>query len=65
MAVTCRLSCVRRAWLWGRDEFAGREYSHRKQWVMDRLAQLSEVLAIEICAYAAISSGLLICRFSS
>jgi hypothetical protein len=22
--------CVRRAWLWGFDEYAGKDYSHRK-----------------------------------
>ena len=33
--------CVRRAWLWGFDEYAGRDYSHRKDWVIERLAQLS------------------------
>ena len=27
--------CVRRAWLWGHDEYAGRDYSDRKQWVIE------------------------------
>jgi len=44
--------CVRRAWLWGVDEYAGKDYSHRKDWVIERLAQLSEVFAIDVCAYA-------------
>lgn len=48
--------CVRRAWLWGFDEYAGRDYSHRKQWVLDRVEYLSSVFAIDICAYAVMSN---------
>jgi REP element-mobilizing transposase RayT len=44
--------CVRRAWLWGVDEYAGKDYSHRKAWVLERLAQLTSIFAIDICAYA-------------
>ena len=44
--------CVRRAWLWGFDEYAGRDYSHRKEWVLERLAQLTSIFTIEVCAYA-------------
>jgi REP element-mobilizing transposase RayT len=48
--------CVRRAWLWGFDEYAGRDYSHRKEWVLERLRELATVFAIDICAYAVMSN---------
>jgi REP element-mobilizing transposase RayT len=48
--------CVRRAWLWGYDAYAGKDYSHRKQWVMKRLHFLSKVFAIDLCAYAIMSN---------
>ena len=48
--------CVRRAWLWGVDEYAGKDYSHRKTWVLERLQLLSSVFAIDICAYAVMSN---------
>ena len=35
--------CVRRAWLWGFDEYAGRDYSHRKEWVLERLTKLATI----------------------
>jgi REP element-mobilizing transposase RayT len=48
--------CVRRAWLWGFDEYSGKDYSHRKQWVLDRLALLSKIFALDVCAYAIMSN---------
>jgi REP element-mobilizing transposase RayT len=44
--------CVRRAWLWGFDEYARRDYSHRKPWVLERLVQLTSIFTIEVCAFA-------------
>jgi REP element-mobilizing transposase RayT len=48
--------CVRRAWLWGFDQYAGKDYSHRKAWVLERLEHLRRMFAIDICAYAIMSN---------
>ena len=48
--------CVRRAWLWGYDKYAGRDFSHRKAWVLERLMLLTAMFAIDVCAYAILSN---------
>lgn len=48
--------CVRRAWLWGYDAYAGKDYSHRKAWVLDRLRYLADIFSIDLCAYAIMSN---------
>ena len=40
--------CVRRAWLWGFDEYVGKDYSHRKHWVVERLSLLTSIFTIDI-----------------
>jgi len=48
----CTSRCVRRSWLCGVDPYNGKDYSHRKQWVRDRLEELAGIYAIEVYAYA-------------
>ncbi|MCP4979029.1 MAG: hypothetical protein GY935_00875 [Gammaproteobacteria bacterium] len=44
--------CVRRACLCEADHYSGRNYEHRRQWVVDRIRLLSSLFAIDVCAYA-------------
>ncbi|KGD63323.1 hypothetical protein Y5S_03478 [Alcanivorax nanhaiticus] len=52
----CICRCVWRAFLCGQDHYSGQDYEHRRQWVVDRLAVLGEVFAIDLCAYAVMSN---------
>jgi REP element-mobilizing transposase RayT len=52
----CIARCVRRAFLCGVDPYNGRNYNHRKKWVLNRLRQLAGVFGIEVCGYAVLSN---------
>ncbi len=52
----CMTRCVRRTYLCGEDSQTGKDYHHRKTWIVERMKQLSEVFAINICAYAVMSN---------
>ena len=52
----CMTRCVRRAFLMGSDASTGQRFDHRKRWVVEELARLERVFAVDVCAYAVMSN---------
>ena len=48
--------CVRRAFLCGWDAYSGKDYEHRRDWVPERLRELSERFGVQVLAYSVMSN---------
>ena len=52
----CFSLCVRRTFLCGEDKYSGQNFEHRRVWLVERMRLLSQVFAIDVCAYAIMSN---------
>lgn len=54
----CYNKCVQGAYLCGKCSETGKDYSHRKQWIVDRLEQLASIYLIDILAFSVLDNHL-------
>lgn len=50
------MRCVRKMFLCGFDRYSKRDYSYRKEWFTERLAELSSIFAVDACVWAILSN---------
>ncbi len=52
----CISRVVRKAFLCGFDKSTQQDFEHRRQWVIDRIAEIDAAFCIDVCAYAIMSN---------
>ena len=52
----CISRVVRKTFLCGFDKSTQQDYEHRRQWMLDRLAEVDSVFCIDVCSYAILSN---------
>jgi REP element-mobilizing transposase RayT len=48
--------CVRRTYLCGKDRRSGKDFSHRKEWIRERLEELAGIFGIDVLGFAVLSN---------
>ena len=52
----CTTRCVRRAFLFGQDPVTGLHFDHRKDWIENRLVELTTIFAIDLTGFSVMSN---------
>ncbi len=54
----CTARVVQQMFLCGQDKLSGRNYDHRRDWIVDRIEELTTIFAVDVHSYAVMSNHL-------
>lgn len=52
----CIARCVRRSFLCGTDSYSGKNFNHRRQWLVDQFKFQTKIFCVEVSAYAVMNN---------
>lgn len=61
----CTNRCVRRTFLCGIDKLTGKDFSHRKDWLENRMLELTTIFSVDIYAYTVMENHYHIVLYSA